>query len=267
LRELVVVKLGGSLITDKRRPFTIKRETLERVAGELREAYGERKLVIVHGGGSYGHPVAKEYGIGGGLKSREQLTGFGEVRYWMTVLNSCVVRSLLDKGLPAVPLQASAFIIAENGAIRELFDAPLREMIGLDLVPVTHGDAVLDTGQGFSIVSGDLIAAEIAVKFDAERLVYALDVDGVYTSDPRRDPHAVMLREITEETAEKIASGTAGIDVTGGISYKVKCALIAARRGIEVLIGSGEKRGNLKAMILGREYLATKIVSHSNLKP
>ncbi len=256
---LVVVKLGGSLITDKKRPFTIRRDVLLRVAEEIAEACASLRLIVVHGGGSYGHPMAKKYRVREGLPA-SSLKGLAETRYWMTVLNAEVTRALIDAGVPAVPVQTSAFLVAEDGRPVEIFARPLELLVDIGAVPVAFGDVVPDKAKGFSIVSGDVLAAELAVRLKAERLVYAVDVDGVYSSDPRLDPDAKLLEQLSLAEAEELTGSASGIDVTGGIGLKLACAALAARRGIDVVIGSGQRKGNLLRMLLGLDAVCTRIV-------
>jgi isopentenyl phosphate kinase len=64
--EIVLVKLGGSLITDKTRPETVRAETLARLASEIAGAFPacRERLVVAHGSGSFGHVAAERHGLG-----------------------------------------------------------------------------------------------------------------------------------------------------------------------------------------------------------
>ncbi|MEM2795196.1 MAG: hypothetical protein QXY49_05015, partial [Thermofilaceae archaeon] len=92
-RELVIVKLGGSLITDKEKPFTLRKDALEEASIKLAEIAKSIKLLIVHGGGSYGH-----YAVA--LSTGSQLNLITDVTYWMTLLNLEVIASMRKHGLP-----------------------------------------------------------------------------------------------------------------------------------------------------------------------
>lgn len=256
---LVVVKLGGSLITDKNKPFFFHSEVVSRLARELAEAYREKDLVVLHGGGSYGHPVARQYRVSEGLP-KSSLKGLAETRYWMTVLNAKVTRALVDAGIPAVPMQTSAFTICEGGVIKRVFLEPLKALLSMRAVPLAYGDVVVDTVSGFSILSADVLAAELAIRLGAERLVYALAVDGVYTANPDAVSTARLLTELSADAVESVASGGTGIDVTGGMRLKLRCAARAAREGIEVVLGTGLREGNLVRMIVSGKGVCTRIV-------
>jgi len=256
---LVVVKLGGSLITDKNKPFFFRSGVVSRLARELAEAYREKDLIILHGGGSYGHPVARRYRVSEGLQ-RSSLRGLAETRYWMTILNAKVTRALVDAGIPAVPMQTSAFTICERGAVKRIFLEPLKALLSMRAVPLAYGDVVMDTALGFSILSADVLAAELAIRLGAERLVYALAVDGVYTANPDAVSTARLLTELSADAVESVASGGTGIDVTGGMRLKLRCAARAAREGIEVVLGTGLKEGNLAKMVISGKGVRTRIV-------
>ena len=65
---IAILKLGGSILSDKNIPYSIKWDNLERIAMEIKNALDYYKsqnkdirLIVVHGGGSFGHPVAKKY--------------------------------------------------------------------------------------------------------------------------------------------------------------------------------------------------------------
>ncbi|RLF06077.1 MAG: acetylglutamate kinase, partial [Thermoprotei archaeon] len=172
--ELVVIKLGGSLITDKQRPLSLRREALSLVSRRIAEIYGSRRLVIIHGGGSFGHfAVLKAAG------SRSKLVE--EVRYWMTQLNLEVVGMLRKQGVPAVGLPPMALAEVSGGGLRKVDVGLLDWLLEAGLVPVTHGGLVRTESGGLEVVSGDTLASELAVRLGASALVYLMDVDGVYT--------------------------------------------------------------------------------------
>lgn len=245
--ELVVVKLGGSLITDKRRPLTLNREGLAAAAESLAAISPGRKLVVVHGGGSFGHYAVLQAG-----SSREKL--ISDVSYWMSVLNLEVVSALRAAGLPAVGLPPLAVARVDSGQLslqRETLESCLEDGV----VPVTHGGLVLWDGR-LEILSGDVLASEIAVKLAAKALVFLMDVDAVYTADPRSDPHARRLEVVKPSDLEAIRGGSSGIDVTGGLHLKLKEAFRAAAAGVKVALGGVNE---LEAMLEGLEGKYTRV--------
>lgn len=257
-RRLAVVKLGGSVITDKRRDFAVRRGVLRRLALELASA--ERPLVVVHGGGSFGHPLASRYDIASGYVREEQLIGFSLVHHSMQRLNAYVIEALQRAGLPAVAIQPSACAIMEDGRIKSFELRPLRRMLELGIVPVSYGDAMSDLSRGMSILSGDQLAAYLARELRAERAIFGVDVDGVYTADPKVHKGAELIPEITPADLASIGGRiSAGWDVTGGMANKVRELLALAEAGVEAEVVNASKPGVLKRAVLGVRGLGTRV--------
>jgi len=76
-RELTFIKLGGSLLTDKRQAGSFHAEVVGRLAGELEETARSSPggLLVGHGSGSFGHATADEHRIHPGEIRSEQLPG------------------------------------------------------------------------------------------------------------------------------------------------------------------------------------------------
>ena len=245
---LTIVKFGGSAITNKEKRFSVRRSVLRRLAGEV--ARTRARLLIVHGGGSFGHPLAKEYGLSGGYRDRKQLIGASLTHSAMVRLNEIVVKALRDEGVPAFPVQPSSCMVVRGGRIKSIELAPLKKMIGLGLVPVLYGDVVPDMSRGISIVSGDQIAARLALELGASRVIMAVDVDGVYTADPKRCRDARLIRVLTPDTAAGIGRIKA-MDVTGGMGNKIMELVGLARRGIQAQVVGAFRPGALRRAIEG----------------
>ena len=256
----LIVKLGGSVITDKQKKFSVKRATLKRLAKELAVAKGP--LVIVHGGGSFGHPVALKYEIAEGYESRRQLMGLSLTHRAMEKLNAYVIDALKKAGLPAIAIQPSACAVVSEGRIIFMELAPVRKLLELGLVPVLYGDAMPDLSKGMSILSGDQLVVYLAKDLGAGRVILGADVDGVYTVDPKKEKEAKLIPEITPTNwleVEKSLGRPEGPDVTGGIANKIKELLALVEHGVEAEIVNATKPDILKRAILGEHGLGTKI--------
>ena len=86
------------MITNKEKPFTANLSEIERLTSEISKA-NVSPLVIVHGGGSFGHPVAKQYEIDEGYKDSSQVIGFAKTHQAMTKLNKLIVDSLINHNI------------------------------------------------------------------------------------------------------------------------------------------------------------------------
>ncbi|KXB00562.1 hypothetical protein AKJ48_01700 [candidate division MSBL1 archaeon SCGC-AAA261O19] len=257
----LIVKLGGSIITDKSKEFTVREDALNRLAEELTSVEGP--LIVVHGGGSFGHPLASKYGINSGYENKSQLMGFALTHRAMEELNSAVVSTLQDASIPAVPIQPSACVIVENGEISSIEVSSIRKLLELGLVPVMYGDAVPDLERGMSILSGDQLVVFLARELGVERVILGVDTDGVYTGDPKKDEEAELLPKITpknwQEIKDSLSTGAAP-DVTGGMRRKVEELLKLPEIGIEAQIINASKPKTLKKAIKGDKSLGTRII-------
>lgn len=265
--ELVILKFGGSVITDKEEPFTAKIDIIDRLAREVSEYRG--KMIIIHGGGSFGHPIAHKYKIKEGYKENHQLIGLAETHLSMQKLNTIILQRLIKYGISAVSIPPLSTILSENGTIKKLDFSIIEKMVNMGFVPVLYGDTVLDEKMGFTIVSGDQIAAYLSVKLCAAYLIFVLDVDGLYTNDPRKFPEAKLIEEIDVQTLQKTINafkGIRGIDVTGGIAEKVRWVTYAAERGTRVILINGNIAGRLKEVLRGGKTIGTYVYVKSKIK-
>lgn len=253
--KLTVIKVGGSVITEKAKRFTLNKDNLRKISEDLAKLYREGwSIVVVHGGGSFGHPVAALYRLNEGGIGGRKLYGFAETRYWMSVLNLRVVKALLDKDVPASALQTSAVAFNDNKMLDYVNVDIVLEFVKRGVVPVLYGDVVIDKSLGVSILSGDDLASSLAIKLNATSLVFVMGSGGIY-SEPPSKPGAVLLREITPST--KIGVGSVrGIDVTDGVRRKILCAFEAAKKGIRVSIGGVN---SLYSMVVGKECRYTRV--------
>ncbi|KPV61945.1 MAG: Isopentenyl phosphate kinase [Candidatus Bathyarchaeota archaeon BA1] len=255
------MKLGGSVITVKEKIMAPNLKAIRRLAGEVRDAR-VKPLIIVHGGGGFGHPVAKQYGIKGGYKDPSQVMGFSRTHQAMLTLNKLVVDALIDREIPAVAVQPSSVIITKLGRIHVMEERPLTKLLEMGFVPVLYGDAVLDSDMGFSILSGDQLVASLAIRLNANHIIIGVDVDGLYTADPRIDPSARLIPHITlpelRGLQHKIEEARL-TDVTGGMLGKVLELIMAVEWGIPATIVNATKAGNVYKALKRERVTGTMI--------
>ena len=202
-QKTVILKIGGSVITNKNGELAAKTEIINRLAEEIKKANLDN-LLIVHGGGSFGHPIAKKYGIKEGFKQETQKAGFAETHHVMTVLNGLVMDALIWHNVAALSITPSSFIITNNGRIRLFEDTILRSLLKMRIVPVLYGDSILDDTLGFTIISGDQIISHLANIFQASRIVMGVDVDGLFDSDPKKTQNPKLYTQLNLEELKNI---------------------------------------------------------------
>ncbi len=264
LRELrpTVLKVGGSVITDKDKEEPDARtQVMNRLAEEIQQA-DVQNLIIVHGGGSFGHPIAQKYDVKAGLKEENQKFGFAETHHLMTVLNGLFMDSLLWHNIPAVSITPSSCVITERGRIQHFEETPLRMLLETGFLPVLYGDAVLDTKLGFTILSGDQLISALATKFNAERIIIGVDVDGLYNSDPKVEKNAKMFTRLTLGELRKLHNKISKpnvCDVTGGMFGKITELLPAIEHGIPVTVVNATKPNYIYKALKGEKVEGTLI--------
>ena len=259
--ELIILKIGGSVITDKNGELAARTQEIDRLAEEILKA-NVKSLIIVHGGGSFGHPSAQRYAIKDGLKEDSQKIGFSETHHVMTVLNGLFMDSLIWHEVPAVSITPSSCIITENGRIKQFEDSPIRTLLKLGFIPVLYGDAVVDSKLGFTILSGDQLVSSLAMRFNAERIVFGVDVDGLYDADPKVEKTAKVFRHLNPEELKKLQNKLCkptACDVTGGMFGKVVELLPAVEQGIPVTMVNASKPGYVCKVLEGRPVEGTVI--------
>ncbi len=264
MRNLVFVKLGGSLITDKSEPFSLRTQIIQRLAREIHKARQSKdiKLIIGHGGGSFPHVPAKKYETHKGLINENSYEGLAKVQDAAARLNRIVVSSLINAGEWAFSIQPSSATVTKNGRIAEWYTKPIELLLNYDMIPVPYGDVGLDTFRGCSIISTEEIFNFLARKFKPERILLCGKVDGVFTADPSIDPKAELIPEITTKNYAEIKkwlTTSDGIDITGGMLHKVERMLELTKLGIKSEIINGFKQDCLRRSLLGEIGLGTVI--------
>jgi isopentenyl phosphate kinase len=260
---LVVIKIGGSALTDKKRIYTPRIEMIHRAAKQLTAVRKRFSIVLVHGAGSYGHIPVRRFRLEDGFTSPKQLKGLAVTKFklleWERILNEI----FLKHEVPLAAFLTSDFIVTRRGRIVSAELEPLRAWMRLGCVPMMGGDIVPDISEGFSILSGDQLAAYVAIELKAARLVYGVDVDGIFDSNPKLNPKAQLLSDLTPSSASGLvakATSRTAPDVTGGMAGKIKEAVIAARHRIPVYFVNMTKEKRLQRAALGQRVLCSRIL-------
>jgi len=255
--QTVYVKLGGSLLTDKRQAEAPRLEVIRRLAAEIqaaRQARPDLHLVLGHGSGSFGHLYGRRYGTRAGVQTPEQWYGFAATGDAAARLNRIVVAALLEAGVPAWSIQPSVALRCVDGRICAGPEATVAQALAQGLTPVVFGDVALDSVRGGTIASTEEIFEWLAGALPPARIVLAGEVAGIFTADPLIDAQARLLAEVTPASFAAVRQGLGGshgMDVTGGMAAKVAQALawVERRPGLEVVICSGLTPGTLQTAL------------------
>ena len=148
---MYIVKLGGSVITDKRKKEYFRVKIMTQLAAEIKQA--QQPLILIHGAGSFGHILAKEYRLHEGKKNNAQLHGFSHTQRKVQHLNTLVLQALHAQNIPAISLPPHAFLQLDNHKLSTIDYTILDGYLNHGFTPVIHGDVALDKTCGFSICS------------------------------------------------------------------------------------------------------------------
>ena len=266
-KELIFLKLGGSLITDKDKPYTPRLDKLADLAQEIKtvlDSTPDLLLILGHGSGSFGHTAAKKHGTRDGLidpkglkrplgSSEEYWKGFAEVRFQAAELNRYVMEALINAGVPSISFPPSSSMVSNNRKVTSHNSLAIRKALDAHLLPVVHGDVVFDETLGGTILSTEDVFAFLAEQFFPTQILLAGIEAGVWEDFPARTR---LVKQIQLSDYEKMRTGirgSASTDVTGGMKAKVEemLALIQKNKDLTVQIFSAEEGGHLTRALKG----------------
>lgn len=243
-----VLKIGGSILTDKNRRLFARSEEINRVAEEV-APYAEN-LILIHGAGSFGHVQAEEYR----LREKFSPDGLRITHSSVVELNRLVVEALARSGANPMPVHPFSCVALRDGRIESFNMEPIERMIEEGLLPVLHGDVAMDITRRAGIVSGDDLVPYLARSLDAEIVAEGTDKDGVLVEGK-------PLERISRDdwpAVEEHLGGSSTTDVTGGMREKVLKLLELADTGINSLIFNASKKGYISRVLKG-DALGTKV--------
>ena len=268
-KEIIFLKLGGSLITDKDKPYTPRLDKLADLAQEIKTVLDSTPgllLLLGHGSGSFGHTAAKNYGTRDGIpaqggvlaaedgdESKEYWKGFAEVRFQAAELNRYVMEALINAGVPSISFPPSSSMVSNNRKVTSHNSLAIRKALDAHLLPVVHGDVVFDETLGGTILSTEDVFAFLAEQFFPTQILLAGIEAGVWEDFPARTR---LVKQIQLSDYEKMRAGIGGsasTDVTGGMKAKVEemLKLIQKNKGLTVQIFSAEESGFLTRALRG----------------
>ena len=250
---MILVKLGGSVITNKERPLSPRRAAIGRLADALGRL-GE-PVIAVHGGGSFGHYWSVKHRMHT-RPAEYGARGVAAVKDSMVTLNSIVLRELLAHGQSPYPLPPAAIVRrmrADEGAIRDAARIAEARML-----PVTFGDALWAGSRRTFILSGDRIMSMMAAVLKPRLCVFALNADGVYADPATREVIAEM------RAGARARVGRVGMDVTGGMARKLVESGRIARGGTDVFVVNGNRPERIVDAVKRRRYRGTLIRGRRN---
>ncbi|MGB9703395.1 MAG: isopentenyl phosphate kinase [Candidatus Micrarchaeia archaeon] len=268
--ELILIKLGGSIITEPEVVEKAKEEEIDRLLKEVKKGAEKArvKVIIGHGGGSFPHVPAKKYRVNEGIINDESIYGTSLTQDAAARLHRIIIKFAIKNSLNPFSIPPSAIAITNNKRIRKIFVESVLKALELGFTPFVYGDVGLDTKQGVSIISTEEILRAIAEnkevnkKFKVKKIIFATDVDGVFDSDPKTNKNVKLIKELDQEKFKKISrsvtKGKRTFNVTGGMKEKIEKILeISRNTGAIGQIVNGKKKNFLFKAIAGEKVTST----------
>lgn len=247
-----VLKIGGSFITKKSGYREPDQAHLAKAAKAVASIWknGLRDFVLVHGAGSYGHPLVIKHGINDGIDGDGKRIGYSDTHAACSELSLLFVKALIAEGVPAVSIPPAAIIRQKNKRIDDFREDVVNGYLSAGYLPVLYGDMVPDSALGGSVCSGDQIVAYFGWK--AEAMILATIMDGVL--DDKGNVIPLVTSANFPEVSKHLRESEG--DVTGAMAGKLR-ELLAFKTPSYIVNAAHPDR--IEALMAGRKAICTEV--------
>lgn len=242
---MILIKLGGSIITNKGKPLSPRRKAIGKIVSKLRKI--KEPMIIVHGGGSFGHYWSVKYDMHT-KPAKYSIRGISIVKNSMVDLHKIILDSFVENNLNPYTLPPTDFVLGNRSIPKKIKE--MEKIAKSGLIPITFGDALWYGQKKSFILSGDKIMTMLAKTLKPKLSVFILNEDGLY-SDPK------TKKLIYELKGQKISIGKNLMDVTGGMTRKVEEASKISKFGLDVFFVNGNKPQRIVDAINGKKFEGT----------
>ncbi|MEF8848113.1 MAG: isopentenyl phosphate kinase [Candidatus Thermoplasmatota archaeon] len=256
-----LIKLGGSVITDKTSKDSFSHDVMDRVSSEINRS--KKRTVLIHGAGSFGHILADKYRLHKGyLNDEKQKKGVSLTSYNVQKLNNLVLNSLIKNDVNAISIPTHVVLKLKDGCPLDINFDVFKGFLKKGFVPVGYGDVVLDEDKMFSICSGDLLMEELSRFFKPEKVVFVIDEDGLYSSNPKCNKDAEFIKKASiSDIEEKLSTSLdRHADVTGGMKGKLDSIRRIAEMGIDCYLINGKVKDRLYNLLIGNKDVKATLI-------
>ncbi len=259
----IVLKIGSNILTDKRGGLNQKR--IYSIADDVSKIYKEGYEVVIVSSGAIAAGMKKL-----GMKEKPKDI---RLKQAAAAVGQSSLMWAYEKNFSIFGLKlAQVLLTRDDLSIRTRYlnsKNTLITLISYGVIPIINENDTVATDE-IKFGDNDQLAALVAGLIDADRLIILSDVDGLYTSDPNKNPDAKIIKfasEITPEM-ESMAGGAGSAVGTGGMYSKLLASKKALSYGIVVNIVNGRKKGLIPSLIKGvhhgtefRPYLKKRLSS------
>ncbi len=260
-----IIKLGGSVFSDKTVPNSLHSELLSDIIGQIVRASHnmQEHIILIHGGGSFGHPPASRYKINDGRSAlvTDQTFGLGLTQRKMVQLNGHIMDLFLKFKLPSISLQPSGVFIKTGEEVTFFGVDHIESLLKMEILPILYGDILLDASGNFSILSGDDIIFHLCkdlVSYDVVEIIFCISEDGLYLPGNTGEQELVRNIHVDKLDSLEFSDETKKIDVTGGMEHKLRMIQKICRLGKDVILINGQKENLVYEALMGKKIPSTR---------
>ena len=242
---MILIKLGGSIITNKEKPLSARRKAIDSILNQIKRI--REPMILVHGGGSYGHYWSVKYDMHT-KPAKYDMRGVSIVKNSMIDLNKIILDSAVKNRINAYCLPPTDFMNGNKPIKNKILT--INEIAKSGLTPITYGDALWFGKKKSYILSGDVIMSMIGKILKPRLSIFVLDVDGVYSNTKSK-------KLIHDFKKEKPIISKNKIDVTGGMTRKITEATNMSKSGLKVFFVNGNKPKRILDAVSGKKFEGT----------
>ncbi len=256
----VVIKVGTSSLTHKSGHLNIKKvENMCKVLSDLKNAGHE--IILVSSG-------AIAMGVGK-LNLTERPTDI-PTKQAMAAIGQCELMYVYDKLFSEYNHTVAQILITIDDMKNEKrhinFQNTMDRLLQLGTLPIINENDTVSFEE-FGIGDNDTLSAFVAVSINADLLILLSDIDGLYTADPHKNPHAKLIPVIEkiDENVISIAGGAGTARGTGGMKTKINAAMTVTENGTDMIITNAADIEKLYDIFDGKD-IGTRFIGKRDSK-
>lgn len=260
MKNVIFIKYGGSIITDKSSATSVSRDTIRKLNKQLQYLTSQSafSFILGNGGGSFGHYFAEKYQLYDGKLNFNTFYGICEGKNGNNYLNGLVIKDLLKRGIPACSVRISMpYILGDCVKSWEEVFLYLESAI----IPVLYGDILLISNMQYKIISTEQVFCDLAQylskykrqEYHIKKFILCTSTNGVLDENGENIP----IISVDFKDSSIFWHKKKEYDVTGGMREKVEKSLKLASLAPVQIIDGRQKNAIIKAV--NDEHIGTII--------
>lgn len=263
----IVIKLGTNILRNEEGEVALSRiySFIEDISKLIKS--GKEVIVVTSGA----------VGLGKKKLNLESTDGDG-VKQACAAVGQSRLMSFYENGFGVFDIPIAQILLTEDDfSLRHRYlslRTTLNKLLEMGVVPIINQNDTVSTieladrlaGIKVSFSDNDKLSALVSSELDAELLILLSDIDGLFTSNPKENPDAELIREVNGVTDEILSLGTDPSEGgRGGMKTKLEAAKLVTRSGGKVLIANGKVPYIIDKIFNGEEYGTMFIPTDENL--